>query len=222
MRVAPFIALVVVSIVSVSSAQSRKVTEDDIAKLVAAAVEKREGKIYRQIVTTTGYKEGDSYEGVFEFGPNNTYQYRIIRRSNGIETKDEGIRIGDVRYTRQSDGSWIKETPKENGRGSGQGSGYGSAAQSSPPPEVTAEYRYVGSDKVNGTNADRYRKTRVTKFASRDRTITRRGLSEYWFSADGLLLKETSEDMFENSKQRYKSVTVYEYANIRITAPIPE
>ncbi len=205
-------------------AQSRTVTEAELIQLVVAAMEKRKGLPQRHKTATSGYAEGDSSETLAEFGPNDSYHYVVIRKSKGAEIRSEGIRIGDVRYTRQKDGSWIKEPPqgKTGGTESGMGSGSGIGTPDAPR-ETTTEYLYVGKEKVDGQETAHYRKTHIVKFTSRTPVLVRRVVDDYWFGKDGLLVKESKEDAFENSKRRYKSVTVYEYpSNIEIITPIPD
>jgi hypothetical protein len=204
-------------------AQSREVTEAELTKLKTDATEKGKGLPVRIKISTTGYEPSVSSESHREFGPNDTYHYLSIRKANGVETRTEGIRIGSVRYMRQQDGSWIKEPPPNTVGGSGSGSGSGSGVGSSTPPETATEYLYLGGAKIDGQETNHYRRIRTIKFTSRTPVLTRRVVDEYWFRTDGLMVKETHEDAFENSKQRYKSVTEYEYGkDIKITAPIPD
>lgn len=226
MRVVILLILAITILVSAGATfgQTHEITEAELTKLKAASSERRKGLPVRVKTSTTGYEPGTSYESLLEFGPNDTYHYATVRRANGVETRTEGIRIGSVRYTRRQDGSWIKEPPpsRVGGIGAGNGSGSGSGTPGTPP-ETTTEYLYVGSDKISGQEAAHYRKTHIVKFTSRTPVLTRRVVEEYWFRTDGLMVKETHEDAFENSKQRYKSVTEYEYnKDIKITAPIPD
>src|SRR5215204_4101035 len=102
------IAVTIIATVPKAFAQSREITEAELKQLVAAAIEKRKGLPQRQKTSTYGYAEGDSSEKLAEFGPNDSYHYLVVRKSKGVEIKTEGIRIGDVRYTRQKDDSWTK------------------------------------------------------------------------------------------------------------------
>ncbi|HEV8592440.1 MAG TPA: hypothetical protein VGQ55_10085 [Pyrinomonadaceae bacterium] len=214
------IAITTLVSVPIVFGQSHQITEAELTKLNTEATAKRKGLPLREKNTTTGYNPGASSETLYEFGPNNTYHYLSIKRANGVETKTEGIRIGDVRYTRRQDGSWIKELPQ--GKVSG-GSGIGNSANSSAPPETTTEYLYIGSEKIHDQRAAHYRKIHVVKFISRMPVLTRKVVNDYWFRADGMLVKESLEDVFENPNRSYKSVTEYEYnKDIKITAPIPD
>jgi hypothetical protein len=140
MRILLLILVTFTTLVSVPSVfgQSRDITEAELNKLISEATTKRKGLPQRQKTTTVGYDSGDSSETLYEFGPNDTYHYRSSKKSKGVETKSEGIRIGEVRYTRQQDGSWVKEPPVS--RGTGTGSGSGSGMRSSVKPEITTEY----------------------------------------------------------------------------------
>jgi len=223
------ILIAVTALVSVPTffGQSRQITEAELTKLNTEATERRKGLPIRQKTSTTGYDAGVSSETLYEFGPNSTYHYLSIKRANGVETKTEGIRIGDIRYTRQQDGSWIKEPPQQkvggSGSGNGNGNGSGSGIGSSTPPESTTEYLYIGSEKIHGQVTSHFRKTHTVKFTSRTPVLTRRVVDDYWFGADVMLVKESHEDEFINTSRRYKSVTEYEYnKDIKITAPIPD
>jgi hypothetical protein len=213
--------LLLVSVPAVFS-QSRDITDAELDKLITDAAAKREGVPRREKVSTTGYDPGESSEALYEFGPNDTYHYRFVEKRNGVETKAEVIRIGSVRYTIQKDGSWLKNSPQQStGTGSGMGSGYGTG--SNVKPEVTEEIRFVGSDEIHGKTISHYRKIHVVKFIGRTPPMTRKVVDEYWFDADGLLVKESHEDVHENFPQNYSSVTEYEYdKDIKITAPIPD
>lgn len=208
-------------------AQSRQVTEADLTRLKAQAAQARKGLSLREKRWTTGYDKEDSSESLSEFGPGDTHHYLVIRRAKGVETRTEGIRIGEVRYTRQNDGNWIKEPPPTGWRGfgigSGSGSGNGTGDGSTTPPEKTTEYLYLGKEKIDGKETDHYRKTSVVKFTSRTSAFTRRFVEDYWFDASGLLIKESLEDEVGSSNRRYKRVAIYDYtADIKITAPIPD
>jgi hypothetical protein len=210
---------------SVVFTQSREITEAQLKQRVDDAVAKRKGILQRQKTTTTGYSPEDFSESVLEYGPNDTYHYRTVKTSKGVETKTEGIRIGEERYTRKPDGTWIKEPPPPKfvgtGAGSGSGSGYGNAVTKAP--EENTELRLVGKEKIGGQPTSHYRKTHTIRFTSRTPIVVRKVIDDYWFSADGMLLKESHEDVFENSKSQYKSVTEYEYnVKIDIRAPISD
>ena len=227
MRLLLLITASVLLLVSVSAvfSQSRDITDAELSKLVFDAAAKRKEMTFRERVSTTGFSPGTSSEALYEFGPNDSYHYRSVKTRNGIETKAEGIRIGTVNYTRQENGSWIKDPPpkanKVGGSGSGNGTGYGTGPK--VPPEETTEIRFVGSDKIHGQRTSHYRKIHVVKFVDRTPPLTRKLVDEYWFNADGLLVKESHEDLFDNSGHPYTSVTEYEYdKDIKITAPIPD
>jgi hypothetical protein len=202
--------------------QSRQITEAELTRLTTEAIEKRKGLPQRQKTSTTGYDSGASSEAIYEFGPNDTYHYVSVHIAKGVETKKEGIRIGDVRYTRQQNGSWVKEPPQGKVSGSGSGGGIGSGTPTAPP-ETTTEYLYMGDEKVDHQKTAHYRKVHVVKFTSRTPVLTRKSVDDYWFRADGMLVKESHEDTFVNSPRTYKSVTEYEYdKEIKIIAPIPD
>jgi len=203
--------------------QLRDITEAELNRLISEATEKRMGLSQREKTSTVGYDAGDSSETLYELGPNNSMHFVRVRRTKGVETKNESISIGGTNYTRQKDGSWIKEPRQGTGSGSGLGFGSGSGTASSIKPETTTEYRFIGSDKIDGQRTSRYRKTHIVKFTNRTPVLTRKVVDEYWFNTDGLLLKESHEDLFVESNRSYKSVTEYEYDNdIKITAPIPD
>lgn len=227
MRSVLIILIAAASLIAVQDivGQSRQITDADLKRLIAEATQKRKGLAHREKTSTSGYNRGDSSEAVSEFGPDDTYHYRVIRRVNGVETRTEGMRIRGVRYTRQKDGSWIQEPPPEKtgGVGDGFGSGSGSASASPTPPEKTTEYLFIGKENIDGKQTDHYRKTHVVRFTSRTPVLTRRVVEDYWFGADGLLIKESREDAFVNSNRRYTRVTKYEYdKDIKIAAPIPD
>ena len=225
-----FVHSVLIAVITLLSAftifgQSREITEAELTRLRTEASDKQRGVQLRIKTSTTGYEPGVSSESITEYGPNHSYHFLTIKRENGVETKTEGIRIGAVRYTRLQDGNWTKETPQGTvgGGGVGSGSGSGGSQVSSIPPEVTIECLYIGSETIDGQATAHYRKTHTVKFTSRTPVVTRRSVDDYWFRTDGMLVKESREDGFSNSKQHYKSVTEYEYnKDIRITAPIPD
>jgi hypothetical protein len=223
-RVMHYVCLALIAITTLVSVlpvftQSREITEAELKKLTTEAAEKRKVIQHREKKSTTGYEPGDSSETLYEFGPNDTYRYKSIRRANGVETKTETIRIGDVRYTRQHDGRWIKE-PRQDKSSGGGGIGGGRGTSPGASPEIATEYRYVGSEKIRDQVTAHYRKTRIIKFASPP-PLTRRVVDDYWFRADGMLVKESHEDTFVNSNRSYKSIAEYEYdKEIEITAPI--
>ena len=224
MRLLLLIMVNILLLVSASTvfSQSRDITDAELNKLISDAAAKRTEVPLREKTSTTGYAPGESSEALYEFGPNDTFHYRLVEKRNGVETKAEVIRIGTVRYTMQKDGSWLKDSPQQStGGGSGFGSGYGTG--SSVKPEVTEEIRFVGSDEIHGQTISHYRKIHIVKFIGRTPPITRKVVDEYWFNADGLLVKESHEDVLDNFPQRYTSVTEYEYdKDIKITAPIPD
>lgn len=213
-------ALTVLVSGSAALAQDREITEAELTRLKATSTEKQKDLPVRIKTSTVGYEPGTSAESLFEYGPNDTYHYVTVRRTNGVETRAEGIRIGSVAYKRLQDGRWVKEPPPGNVGGTGSGTASGTA---SAPPETTTQYLYLGRDKIEGREAAHYRKTHIVKFVSRTPVLVRRVIEDYWFRPDGLLVKDTNEDVFDNSKQRYKSVTEYKYdTDIKITAPIPD
>lgn len=204
-------------------AQERKSSEEEIKKLISAAMDKRKGVPQRQKLVTTGYSADDSSETLYEFGPNDTFRVVSTRKANGVETKTETIRIGATRYDRQKDGSWVKIEPKPISSGGGVVSGIGSGnGTSSGTVESTKEYFFLGVEKVGNVKTNHYRTTNKVIFLSSKPVRTRHAINDYWFRDDGLLIRETRGDGFENSRQRYKSVTDYEYdVDIKIVAPMP-
>jgi hypothetical protein len=103
--------------------QAREITQSELTNVKTISADKQKGLPRREKVTVT---RGDDLqirsESIFEYGPNGTYHYIVVRRENGVETKTEGIRIGPVQYYRLKDGTWTKEPPP---RGLGGGSGAG-------------------------------------------------------------------------------------------------
>ncbi|HRI02961.1 MAG TPA: hypothetical protein PLL77_04385 [Pyrinomonadaceae bacterium] len=205
----------------VSFGQERKITEEELKTLIASATEKRKGVPQRQKIVTTGYAPDDRSETKYEFGPNETFHVISNRKSNGVETKTETIRIGTTRYDRQKDGTWLKFEPKPPGSVGGLGSGNGSGSGiSSGKVESTKEILFIGNEKIGKEKVSHYRSTNKVVFRSGTPVRTRFVVYDYWFRDDGMLIREVHEDGFENSRQRYKSTTDYEYTNdISIVAP---
>lgn len=204
-------------------AQERKSSEEEIKKLMSDATVKRKGVPQRQKLTTTGYGPDDRSETLYEFGSNDTFRVVSRRKANGVETKTETIRIGAIRYDRQKDDSWLKIEPKPPGADGGLSSASGSGSGiSSGTVESTKEYLFLGVEKIGKVKTNHYRTTNKVVFLSGKPVRTRLAIYDYWFSEDGMLIREMHEDSFENSRQRYKSVTDYEYdVDIKIVAPIP-
>jgi hypothetical protein len=223
-------ALATLSLFAAAFGQSREITASELTNLKTISTEKQKGLPRREKVTTTGYGPSDRLESLLEFGPDDTYHYVIVRKANGVETRDEGIHIGFVRYKRQQDGGWVKQPLARGlggvGSGSGDGSGYGGGTGTGPgsaPPEITETHLYLGTERIDGRKAAHYRKERIIKFRARTDGLVRKVVNEYWFRDDGLLVKSMDEDVLENARSAYRRVVEFQYdKNIRIKAPIPE
>jgi hypothetical protein len=211
--------LVVFAGVFTAFGQSRNISEDELKRLISDASDKRKGIPLRQRVSSTGYGPNDGFEAIYESGSDDTFHVAITRKTKGVETKVESIRIGKIHYTRQADGTWIKEEPIGSGQGSGSGSGNGISVGK---PDVTIDRRFLGTDTIDGQKTSHYRTTEKVTFVPNPPVRTRHVTHDYWFRKDGMLVRESTEDSFENSSQHYKSVTNYEYDKpIKIVAPIP-
>lgn len=203
--------------------QERKISEEDLKQLISIAADKRKGVSQRQKVSTTGYGADDRSETIYELGPNDTFHVASTRKVNGVETKTENIRIGTTRYTRQKDGTWTRDEPRQGGSGQGSGLGGGSGSGVSPGNvDVTTEHLFLGTENIDKQKTNHYRIKRKITFLSATPVRTRLVTYDYWFREDGMLVRESNEDIFENSRQRYKTVTEYKYdKDIKIVAPIP-
>ena len=132
--------------------------------------------------------------------------------------KQEGIRIGDVRYTRQKDGSWVKEPPtsKTGGRVLGTGNGRGTLKRLRKRRLNTfiLEKRRSMARKqhiIANSKSSNSRRTHQFSFVG---SLTSIGLER-----TGYLLRNQKRTPSKTPISVIKSVTEYEYdSNIKIAA----
>jgi hypothetical protein len=212
-------ALIVFGVVGVF-AQERTLTQaefDSIIKNSKWAVPEWKGKPLRMIQTSEARAEGkfqefSSGKTTIEFASPNVSRLRSEITSGSKTTKSESIRIGDKIYTRSGDQDWVEGTAQAKAQTK-------TAVPPPPPPspvfedqaEKLTEYKYLGTEQLNGLTANVYAVT--TKIKRLNPTTNKETLSistrKYWISKDGVKLKE--EDIGETragETNLYRRLTV--------------
>jgi hypothetical protein len=236
MRVVFFLTVATLLFAPTLFAQPKPIAEAELNKLKSAAVDGRSRVPYRVKMRTTGPGTRGSSESMQEYsGTRSVHHLFIARSANGVElTRTETISIGDVTYLRQKDGTWVIEPPAEPPpppatikkvdtgsviRSGGPRDGSGIAAWSST--KQSAEHFYIGKETLNGQETDHYRTTRVITLDG-NKQLVRRIVDDFWFNANGLMVKQTSEGSYDDGSAAHGTVTEYEYPKeIKIVAPIP-
>jgi hypothetical protein len=222
MRCLLLVSIAVISLVWVPGAwaQSHKITESELTKLLGDAAVKRTGRPYR--IHVRQWTEGEpnsASEGIWEYGLKSTMHYRLVSGGTS-DTWLEAIWIGSQAYRRQRDGKWIKlpwQAPSDPAK-----TALGSLFRTGDPSELTVECLYVGGEMVHGQPASHYRKTELLKFIS-GTPITVKKVQDDWINAGGLLVKESYVSNEEDLKKQVIRVSDYEdNVDIKITAPIPD
>jgi hypothetical protein len=195
------------------------------------------GKSFRNIRTIETKVEGpkpldqflkSTHEFVPNYAPesNRLYVSRFIteNRIGSKTTKSESIQIGEKSYKRQDNEPWTEEAVEVKPKPTTTDT-TASPAFVSTEVERTAEYKYLGSEKINNQTANLYAVIiKTTHFNPTINEETRNTqTSKYWFNEDGVMLKE---DIIWES--RSKAVTFYNHRtsvweldpNIKIEAPV--
>jgi hypothetical protein len=111
-------------------------------------------------------------------------------RSGSKITKSESIRIGDKIYKREGDEAWVETIVKAKSQPKAPDTTAPASANNQAKNQV--EYKYLGSEKFNNQTTNVYAWIEKTKPA--DPPINNQTLfistHKYWFSEDGILLKE--------------------------------
>lgn len=203
--------------------QERKITEDELNSLISVSVAKQKGKTFRQTISSTGIAPDDHSETIYEFGPDHAFHALMTRKSGGVETRTEFAFIGNYKYERQSDGTWSKqELPAPGSSQAAGGSAGGSDSGASPVNiDTTTEFLFLGTETSGKDKTDHYLSRRKMTYASGSLGRTRYVVKEYWFRADGLLLKERFDDFFAETDTHLKTAIDFDYdKEVKIVAPI--
>lgn len=84
------------------------------------------------------------------------------------------------------------------------------------------ERRFIGSERIGKQKTKRYRTTKTITFREGQSEWKRLVSDEYWFGSNGMMVRESHEDVLGKNK-RYKPVTDCEYdEGVRIVAPNPK
>jgi hypothetical protein len=79
---------------------------------------------------------------------------------------------------------------------------------------------FIEDSVVNGRPVKVYETKSSYTYEEKKGRVTYVGIVRYWIGTDGLLLKKSAENFVFGQPTITKGVTVYEYENIKITAPV--
>lgn len=214
-------ALILFGAVSGVFAQERTMSKaefDSVIKNAKWALTEWKGKALRMTQTSESKAEGKFQEfasgkTTIEFASPTVSRLISEITSRSKTTKSESIRIGDKTYKRTGDGAWIEGTTEAKTQTK--------TAEPPPPPppalpgedqaEKLTEYKYLGTEQLNGLTTNVYAVT--MKIKRLNPTTNQETLSisthKYWIGEDGVKLKD--EDVGETrggETNLYRRLTV--------------
>ena len=226
-------ALIVFGVVGVS-AQERTLSQAEFYSVIKNskwALNEWKGKASRMISTSEARAEGkfqqsSSGKTMIEFASPTVSRLTSEITSDSKTTKSESIRIGDKTYKRSGDQTWVEGTTEAKAQKK--------TAEPPPPPPAPAaedqaekltEYKYSGSEQLNGLTANVYVVT--TKIKRLDPTTNKETLTmsthKYWLSEDGVKLKdENISETRAGETNLYRRLTVVWELDptIKVEAPV--
>ena len=202
---------------------------DSVIKNAKWELTEWKGKAVRMTQTNEAKADGKRQEfssgkTVIEFASPTVSRLIGETTSGSKTTRTESIRIGDKTYKRTGDGAWIEGTIEAKAR----------TAEPPAPPiyevsegeaERTTEYKYLGTEQLNGLTAKVYVAT--TKIKRNNPTNNQETLSisthKYWIGEDGVKVKdENTGETRGREINIYRRLTVVWEADptIKVEAPV--
>lgn len=166
-------------------AQEKTITESEFNAIYDKAKEKRESNPYRMTTTFKNTVEGkpeSANSGTVVMESVSPTMSRIVLKTNfESESKErERVKVNDKIYTREDGAAWKQESTENRtpvNRTSGE--------------NTNAEYKFIGSEMLNGQKAAVYQKTESRKrIRERDKAEINSDINtKYWFGENGDLMK---------------------------------
>jgi hypothetical protein len=197
--------IVVFSTASILFAQQTSDDAKDFDAIYRKSFELKREKSFRLKTTsetfdTNGTTLKSKYVSTYEVVPPDRSYFSATYEGDSTKKKSESITISGKRFVRIDGGKWEIDNSK------GQ---YGTAA------EGRSSIKLIEKTTFNNQTANVY-EVKGGRYNSSDGDS--KFTAKYWFSEEGLLLKEESEETFNNRIVR--RISIYEYdANIKIEAP---
>jgi len=202
-------------------AQSKEVSYAEVFRMEQAALSLLRSIPNRSVMTSWVYPERGkeaTYKNVFIREITHTDRLRQISEelSSGKSERRELVSIGEKNYQRFNNGPWqVLDLPKNYG------------VWGDPAPPVSSKPRFETSARLIETVNEKNGPVSIYETISKStreeggKEISQIVTSRYWFRYDGLLLKKARELETVGEPRILKNLTVYEYEEIKIEAPIP-
>jgi hypothetical protein len=208
-----FLAGLVCLVISNGSAQKRLVESKSLSDALSRAGERTSEKQKNVESITEEYADGTVILRTIassQFVSSDRYRSYLKTERLGKGTEKEVIRIGDVIYTRENDGPWIKEFRSPF---AGLELCCGLQSPSRIVSQVSVESVFLGN-----FQSDLYERLTIKEGKSGLEMIE----SRYWIGLEGFLLQEEEvEGTFSPRVVKNRRLVKYDYEpNIKIEAPI--
>lgn len=167
-------------------AQEKTIDESEFTTILKNAMTRRENKSFRVKTSFQSTVEGKPEENnagttVMEFASPGMSRVVFQSNSKAQPRAGERIKINNKTYTRENGAAWKQDTTIDNQRDD----------ERNAAVESNVVYKFLGSNLLNGKQANVYEKTENRKRISQkdNKEINSDVATKYWFSADGDLLK---------------------------------
>jgi hypothetical protein len=193
----------VVAQIAGTAADDREVGKQ-FRELQSKSWEIRRNNAYREtseILTDEKTPKELKQTSISEFVPPDRRRYVISAKAKGKVESYESITIGDQVYSRQQGGPWKSEKVDRK-----TGSGYGNSG-----------IKFIEKTTIDGRPVTVFEDEWSTYSDSGDSS----GVTRYWFTDDGYLLKMVDRRSAEGAKPARGETSTFEYdPNIRIETPV--
>ena len=204
------VSLFVLIVAAAVGAQSKSVTGAEIDDLLAKAKAARKVLPYRvtkSVFIASGFEREPKLRSsnVTDYEPPDRFLV-VVEKKEGDETvRSETLWIAGVKYVKNLQGRWSKALAN-TARIEGDGL-LGQEALS-----VKIKHKYLGKETLNDRRTDLYEATTAKKYATGIMQLVHKRVIRYWFSEQGLLVKQTAEERLENfDRVVHRSVDEYDY-----------
>lgn len=182
--------------------QERTITEKEFEDVDSVATEFLKKVSYRSI------GRDDTSETIYESVPPDRTRLLVTKKTNGITTRTETIKIGPKTFVRKDGGTWVIPEP--------QGPRY--AVRGDPvDAERTSEYKLTSGVMFGDEKTGIYQNTEIT--TSKSIGFRRVWTQRLWINEKGMMVKY--ESIYTDAGGTGSYTLVYEYdPKIKIVAPI--
>ncbi len=215
-----FLVVFALGLVGTATAQQRGLTSSEIVTITSLAERKLGSISYQTTLTTEWFTERDG-----ELTSRDTYFFATVQPERyhwimeNAANKIETVVVDGRTFRRVKDADWesVAVSPAIKSGNAQTVARFGELNGGSFQPAGTG--KFIARGTIDGLEVTQY-ETRNTLRDSTAKGKTRVDTTQYWIDNEGLIVRKIIEQDMPDDKRFMRSVSTYEYNDIKIVEPI--